>query len=61
MTPLSPKDAASRLGLTPSGLRYLELQGQVHPKRDSSGRRSYDPDEIARLVNQRARPASRTE
>lgn len=58
MVQLSQKDAAARLGLTVSGLKYLELRGQVHPTRDSGGRRSYDPREIARLVKQRARSAT---
>ena len=53
MKALSPKDAAAALNVTYSGLRYLELLGQVHPKRDSSGRRSYSPREIERLAKTR--------
>jgi DNA-binding transcriptional MerR regulator len=55
MTLLSPKDASTRLNVTPSGLKYLELRGQVHPTKDSAGRRSYDPREIAQLAKQRGK------
>jgi DNA-binding transcriptional MerR regulator len=54
MANLSPKDAALALRVTPSGLKYFELSGQLLPIRDSSGRRSYDPRAIARLVKRRA-------
>jgi DNA-binding transcriptional MerR regulator len=59
MTLLSPKDAATRLGLTCSGVRYLEFTGQLTPVRNSSGWRAYDPRAIARLVKTRrsAKPA----
>ena len=54
MIMLSPKCAATRLNVTPSGLKYLELMGQVHPIKDTAGRRSYDPREIARLAKERS-------
>jgi DNA-binding transcriptional MerR regulator len=58
MVQLSQKDAAARLNITPSGLKYLELRGDVHPTKNSAGRRTYDPREIARLLKQRARKAA---
>ena len=51
---LSPKHAAERLSLTPSGLKWLELQGKIQPTRDSAGHRSYDPSAIAKLAAARA-------
>jgi DNA-binding transcriptional MerR regulator len=50
---LSTKDACRALDVTYSGLRYLELRGQLQPICDSSGRRSYDPKAIALLVKAR--------
>lgn len=42
--------AAQRLGLKPSALRYYDERGLVSPKARRSGRRMYGPEELRRLA-----------
>lgn len=42
--------AAQRLGLKPSALRYYDERGLVSPKARHSGRRMYGPEELRRLA-----------
>ena len=50
---LTPKHAATLLGLSTSRLVQLEAQGQLTSIRDSGGRRTYDPAVIEELVRKR--------
>lgn len=42
--------AADRLGLNPSALRYYDERGLVSPPARQAGRRMYGPDELRRLA-----------
>ncbi|MGQ0776344.1 MAG: MerR family transcriptional regulator [Pseudonocardiales bacterium] len=42
--------AADRLGLNPSALRYYDQRGLVSPPARRAGRRMYGPDELRRLA-----------
>lgn len=42
--------AAQRLGLNPSALRYYDERGLVSPPVRQAGRRMYGPDELRRLA-----------
>ncbi|MGH3931815.1 MAG: MerR family transcriptional regulator [Pseudonocardiaceae bacterium] len=42
--------AADRLGLNPSALRYYDERGLVSPPTRRAGRRMYGPDELRRLA-----------
>jgi DNA-binding transcriptional MerR regulator len=42
--------AADRLGLNPSALRYYDERGLVSPTARRAGRRMYGPDELRRLA-----------
>jgi len=42
--------AADRLGLNPSALRYYDERGLVSPPARRAGRRMYGPDELRRLA-----------
>lgn len=50
MEAISIGDAAARLGMTTSALRYYDHRGLVHPQGRRSGRRMYGPDELRRLA-----------
>jgi DNA-binding transcriptional MerR regulator len=43
-------EAADRLGLSPSALRYYDERGLVSPSQRQSGRRMYGADELRRLA-----------
>ena len=43
-------EAAQRLGLRPSALRYYDERGLVSPSQRLAGRRMYGPDELRRLA-----------
>lgn len=43
-------EAAARLQMSPSALRYYDDRGLVRPKSRRSGRRMYGPDELRRLA-----------
>jgi DNA-binding transcriptional MerR regulator len=43
-------EAADRLGLNPSALRYYDERGLVSPAGRQAGRRMYGPDELRRLA-----------
>lgn len=43
-------EAARRLGLAPSTLRFYEDQGLVAPQRTPKGTRLYDPQDVERLA-----------
>lgn len=43
-------EAAARLGMTPSALRYYDDRGLVRPQARRAGRRMYGPDELRRLA-----------
>jgi DNA-binding transcriptional MerR regulator len=43
-------EAAARLGMTTSALRYYDDRGLVHPQVRRSGRRMYGPEELRRLA-----------
>ncbi|KUI24591.1 MerR family transcriptional regulator [Mycobacterium sp. IS-1496] len=43
-------EAAARLGMTTSALRYYDDRGLVRPQARRSGRRMYGPDELRRLA-----------
>jgi DNA-binding transcriptional MerR regulator len=42
--------AADRLGLSPSALRYYDERGLVSPPERQAGRRMYGPEELRRLA-----------
>lgn len=42
--------AADRLGLSPSALRYYDERGLVSPTERQAGRRMYGPEELRRLA-----------
>jgi len=52
-TLLAPRHAAVQVGVSPSRLIQLELQGELEAIRDSAGRRFYDPDVIEELIQRR--------
>jgi DNA-binding transcriptional MerR regulator len=43
-------EAAARLQMSPSALRYYDNRGLVRPRTRRSGRRMYGPDELRRLA-----------
>ena len=43
-------EAAARLGMTTSALRYYDDRGLVRPQARRAGRRMYGPDELRRLA-----------
>jgi len=43
-------EAAARLQMTPSALRYYDERGLVRPRSRRSGRRMYGPEELRRLA-----------
>lgn len=43
-------EAARRIGLAPSALRFYERQGLVEPGRGQDGRRRYGPEDLRRLA-----------
>lgn len=47
---ISIGQAADRLGLNPSALRYYDERGLVSPPARRAGRRMYGPDELRRLA-----------
>lgn len=54
-------DVAQVMGLPTNVLRHWELVSLLSPKRDSSGRREYDEDQIVRIaVIQRSKGAGMT-
>lgn len=50
MDPIPIGQAADRLGLSPSALRYYDERGLVSPPARHAGRRMYGPDELRRLA-----------
>jgi DNA-binding transcriptional MerR regulator len=48
--PLSPSQAASRLGVSAKALRLYEQRGLIAPDRTSAGWRTYGPAEMARAA-----------
>jgi DNA-binding transcriptional MerR regulator len=47
---ISISEAATRLGLSSSALRYYDDRGLVHPTARRGGRRMYGPQELRRLA-----------
>ncbi|PRC48902.1 MerR family transcriptional regulator, partial [Mycobacterium sp. ITM-2017-0098] len=43
-------EAAARLQMTPSALRYYDDRGLVHPQSRCSGRRMYGTEELRKLA-----------
>ena len=43
-------EAAARLGMSPSALRYYDERGLVRPQERRAGRRMYGPDDLRRLA-----------
>ena len=52
-TLLAPRDVAKRLNLSTSRIQQLDREGLLPALRDSSGRRLYDPEQVARFVRER--------
>lgn len=50
MESISIGEAAARLGMRPSALRYYDDRGLVAPISRRAGRRMYGPDELRRLA-----------
>ena len=50
MNLISIGDAADRLQMSPSALRYYDERGLVCPRARRAGRRMYGPDELRRLA-----------
>ena len=50
MDPIPIGEAASRLQMTTSALRYYDERGLVSPRSRRSGRRMYGPEELRRLA-----------
>ncbi|HVR49011.1 MAG TPA: MerR family transcriptional regulator, partial [Pseudorhodoferax sp.] len=48
--PLSPAEAAGRLGISPKALRLYEQRGLLTPVRDARGWRLYRPHDLARAA-----------
>jgi DNA-binding transcriptional MerR regulator len=48
--PLSPAEAAGRLGISPKALRLYEQRGLLTPARDARGWRLYRPHDLARAA-----------
>ena len=44
-------DVCTIFGLTPSGVRYYEELGLIHPARTQGGRRKYSEEEMRRLLH----------
>ena len=44
-------DVAEVLGITTSAVRFLETEGIIFPRKDESGHRFYDIEDIFRLLS----------
>jgi DNA-binding transcriptional MerR regulator len=50
MEPIPIGEAAGKLGINPSALRYYDQRGLLRPATRRSGRRLYGPEELRRLA-----------
>ncbi len=57
---LTVADAARRLGVTPAAVVAMERRGDLAALRTEGGVRLFEPDEVERLVAQRAEAGQRS-